>query len=181
MGVLFGESMRGTAGYAPLVVRVLVGLIMTAHGWQKLTQVGPANFGDQILGPLGVPLPEAMGYVVTFVELVGGILLIVGLLSRLAALLLTIDLVVAILLVKVNVGFLSGSNGTGAELELALIGGFLVILLAGPGKLSVDHSLGYEGDLVEEVSTRMRSRRSSSSRSRGSSSGRRGWRRRLPF
>src|SRR3954470_17985155 len=164
MGVLFGESVRGTAGYAPLVVRVLVGLIMTAHGWQKLTEFGPANFGDQMLGALGVPLPGVMAFVVTFVELVGGILLIVGLLSRLAALLLTIDLVVAILLVKVNVGLLSGSNGTGAELDLALIAGFLVVLLAGPGKLSVDHSLGYEEDLVEEASTQ--TRRSSSGGSR---------------
>jgi putative oxidoreductase len=48
-----------------------------------------------------------MGYVVTLVELRGGILLIIGPFSRLAALLLTIDLVVAILLMKVNLGFLS--------------------------------------------------------------------------
>jgi uncharacterized membrane protein YphA (DoxX/SURF4 family) len=48
-----------------------------------------------------------MAYVVTFVELVGDALLIVGLLSRLATLLLTINLTVAILLVKVNVGLLS--------------------------------------------------------------------------
>ena len=49
---------------------------------------------------MSVPAPELMAYVVTFVEIVGGILLIVGLFSRLAALLLTIDLVVAIGLVK---------------------------------------------------------------------------------
>jgi putative oxidoreductase len=134
------------AGFAPLVVRVIVGVIIAAHGWQKLTQMGPANFGGQMLSGLGVPLPVFMGYVVTFVELFGGILLILGLLSRLAALLLTIDLVVAILLVKVNVGFLSGSSGTGAELELALIAGLLVVLLAGPGKLSLDHVLGLERD-----------------------------------
>jgi hypothetical protein len=36
MGVLFGEPLRGGAGYAPLVVRVLVGLIMFAHVLQKL-------------------------------------------------------------------------------------------------------------------------------------------------
>jgi putative oxidoreductase len=92
-----------------------------------------------------------MAYVVTFVEVFGGILLIVGLLSRLAALLLTIDLVVAILLVKVNVGFLSGSSGTGAELDLALIAGLLVILLAGPGKLSLDHMLGLESDTTQRT------------------------------
>lgn len=173
MGVLFGKSMPRTAGYAPLVVRVLAGVIMTAHGWQKLTEFGPANFGEQVLAGLGVPLPVFMGYLVTLVELVSGILLIVGLLSRLAALLLTIDLVVVILLVKVNVGFLSGINGTGAELELALIACFLVILLAGPGKLSVDHILGYEGGLVQEAPTQSRRRRRSSGRSR--------WQRRLPF
>jgi hypothetical protein len=100
-----------------------------------------------MLTGLGIPLPVFIGYVVTFVELIGGILLIVGLLSRLAALLLTINLIVAILLVKVNIGLLSppGGSGVGAELDLALIAGFLVVLLADPGRLSVDHALGYEG------------------------------------
>jgi putative oxidoreductase len=107
-------------------------------------------------------LPELMAYVVTLVELIGGVLLIVGLLSRVAALLLTIDLVVAILLVKVNIGLLSPADGSGvgAELELALIAGFLVVLLAGPGRLLVDQALGYEGDLVEEAPTRRRRRSS---------------------
>jgi putative oxidoreductase len=151
MGALFGGSLRGGAGYAPLVVRVLVGLIMFAHGLQKL-QGGPANFG-QGLAQLGVPLPELMGYVVTFVELIGGILLIVGLFSRVAALLLTINLVVAILLVKVNIGLLSPPDGSGVGAE--------VVLLAGPGRLSVDQALGYEGDLVQETPTRGGRRRSS--------------------
>jgi putative oxidoreductase len=132
------------AELAPFILRVVLGTIMAAHGLQKL-QVGPANFGTA-LGQMGVPLPTLMGYVVTFVELVGGVLLIVGLLSRLAALLLTIDLVVAISLVKVHVGFLSPlQGGASAEFDLALIAGFLAILLAGPGRLSVDHARGYEG------------------------------------
>lgn len=147
------------ATLAPLAVRVIAGIIMFAHGLQKLIQVGPGNFGGQVLAGLGVPLPVFMGYVVTLVELVGGLLLIVGLFSRLAALLLTIDLVVAILLVKVNVGFLSGSSGTGAELDLALIAGFLVILFAGPGRLSVDHALGLEPDIVAEDPSSRRGRR----------------------
>ena len=143
------------ASLAPLAVRLITGIIILAHGWQKLTEMGPGNFGGQMLAGLGVPLPMFMGYVVTFTEIIGGLLLIVGFLSRLAALLLTINLVVAILLVKVNVGFLSGSSGTGAELDLALIAGFLVILFAGPGSLSVDHALGLEPDVVtEDPSTR---------------------------
>jgi uncharacterized membrane protein YphA (DoxX/SURF4 family) len=72
------------------------------------------------------------------------------------------NLAVAILLVKVNIGLLSPQDGrgVGAELDLALIAGFLVVLLAGPGRLSVDQALGYEGDLVEEAPTRRRRRSS---------------------
>ena len=143
------------AGLAPLAVRVIVGSIMFAHGLQKLLG-GPGNFAQGLTG-MGVPLPVLMAYVVTFVEVVGGLLLIVGLLSRLSALLLTINLTVAILLVKTGIGFLSpmGSPGVGAELDLALIAGFLVILFAGPGRLSVDHALGLEPDVIaEEPSTR---------------------------
>ena len=150
MRALYLEPLHRLTGLAPLVVRVLVGIIMAAHGLQKL-QVGPATFG-LVLSELGVPLPTFMAYVVTLVEFVGGILLIVGLLSRFAALLLTIDLVMAILLVKVHVGLLSPQSGPppGAELDLGLIAGFLVILLAGPGRLSLDYLLGHEGDVVQE-------------------------------
>jgi putative oxidoreductase len=101
-----------------------------------------------------------MGYVVTLVELVGGILLIIGLFSRLAALLLTIDLVVAILLVKINVGLIAPpQQGAGAELDLALIAGFLVILFAGPGSVSLDRALGIEEEGVARSSAPRRVRR----------------------
>ena len=141
------------ASLAPLAVRLIVGIIMAAHGLQKLTG-GPANFGQNVLGGLGVPLPVLMGYVVTFAELIGGILLIVGLLSRLAALVITINLVVAILLVKVNLGLISSQGSPpGAELDLALMAGLLVILLAGPGKLSLDYALGLDRDPITEGTT----------------------------
>ena len=149
MRMLSLSPMNRLAEFAPLVVRIIAGIIMAAHGFQKL-QAGPGNFGE-FLAQLGVPLPTLMGYVVTLVELVGGILLIVGLFSRLAALLLTIDLVVAILLVKVNVGLIApAQQGAGAELDLALIAGFLVILFAGPGSLSLDRTLGIEEEGVAQ-------------------------------
>ncbi|CAA9425625.1 MAG: hypothetical protein AVDCRST_MAG22-2886 [uncultured Rubrobacteraceae bacterium] len=83
MRTLALSPMDRLAELAPLVVRAIVGVIMAAHGLQKLLG-GPANFGG-VLGQLGVPAPTLMAFVVTFVELVGGILLVVGLLSRLAA------------------------------------------------------------------------------------------------
>lgn len=141
MGALSSLSRFGSL--APLVIRVVVGIIMAAHGFQKLMG-GPANFGG-FLGQLGVPAPTLMAYVVTFVELVGGVLLILGLLSRWAGLFLTINLAVAVLLVKSQVGLIAPPEaGAGAELDLALIAGFVAILLLGPGKLSLDYVLGIE-------------------------------------
>jgi hypothetical protein len=52
-----------------LIGRAVVGFIIAAHGWQKLTDVGPATFGSETLAGLGVPFPTLMGYVVTFTEL----------------------------------------------------------------------------------------------------------------
>jgi putative oxidoreductase len=126
-----------------LILRALLGFLVGVHGLQKLTTVGPEGFGHGLLAELGVPIPVVAGYVVTFAELVGGAFLILGLLTRLAALVLTIDLVVAIFLVKVNVGLI-GMKGAGAELELAYIAGFLALLLMGPGRLSLDRAIGLE-------------------------------------
>lgn len=67
------------ADSAPLVARVIVGIIMAAHGFQKLL-AGPGAFGQETLAGLGVPFPTLAGYGVIFVELVGGVLLILGLL-----------------------------------------------------------------------------------------------------
>jgi putative oxidoreductase len=117
------------AALAPLVVRLIVGVIMFAHGLMKL-QRRPAMFGEG-LAEMGVPAPGFMAYVVTFTELVGGALLVLGLLSRFAALALTIDLIVAILLVKLEVGLIAPrGGGSGAELDLALIAGVCHGLIA---------------------------------------------------
>lgn len=64
---------------------------------------------------------------------------------------LIIELAVAILLVKVNVRLIAPRESeAGMELDLALIAGFLLVFLVGPGKLSLDHALGLKSEVVEE-------------------------------
>jgi putative oxidoreductase len=130
-----------------LVSRLLVGFVMAAHGWQKLTDIGPAAFGTSTLDPVGVPMATTMGYVVTFTELIGGLLLMAGLLTRLAAIALTVDLVMAIILVKSKVPLIVAQDkpGAGMELDLALIAGFVIALFAGPGRFSLDRAFGVDG------------------------------------
>jgi putative oxidoreductase len=156
MRMLALSPLNRLAQFAPLVVRVIVGVIISAHGWQKLMG-GPANFAAG-LAQQGIPLPGLMAWVVTFVELVGGILLIVGLFSRLAALLLTIEFIVIILTLKIpmHVPLIAPPHSAypGVELDLALLAGFLVVLLMGPGRISLDHALGIERGVAEEPADR---------------------------
>ncbi len=134
------------ASLAPLALRLPVGVVMAVHGWQKLTQIGPANLGKGMLSQLGVPAAVPVAHAMTFAELTGGVLLIVGLLTRLATLPLLVILVGAIVLVKTDLGLVAppGALLPGAELDLALIGGLLAVLLLGPGRPSLDHLLGLE-------------------------------------
>ncbi len=125
-----------------LLARVIVGVLLFAHGYQKLFEIGVANFGDVFLEQLGIPLPGLAAWIVALVEFAGGLALILGLLSRVVALLATILLVVEILLVKLPVGLIAPvEGGPAAELDLALIAGLLVFLLVGPGRYSVDAGL----------------------------------------
>lgn len=148
--------LSGLADVAPVVVRVVIGAMIATHGWQKL-DAGVAGFAG-FLDSLGVPSPDAAAWAVTLLELVGGILLIVGLLSRLVALLLIAELVGAVYLVTWNLGLIADAAepGVGYERDLAYMLAFLVVLLLGPGKPSVDHLLRIERVVPAFAGTRTR-------------------------
>ncbi len=128
-----------TQGLGLAILRVVVGIVFLVHGGQKLLLFGPGNFGGQALAGLGVPLPVFMGYVVTFVELIGGILLIVGLFTRLVAILLALDMLVATLMVHLPNGFFMANNGF--EFTLLLLATAAALAVAGPGEVSLDRTL----------------------------------------
>lgn len=123
--------------FALLVLRVVAGVIFAYHGYLKLSG-GVDGFGG-LLDGLGVPLPLFFAWVVTLVELVGGILLILGLLTHLFSKLLAIDMLVAVLLVHAKNGLLV-QNG-GAEFALLLLAVMIALMTLGAGPWSLDASL----------------------------------------
>ncbi|MGQ0678798.1 MAG: DoxX family protein [Actinomycetota bacterium] len=133
------NQFRALAGYAPTVLRVGVGIVMAYHGLTKF-QGGISNVAG-FLASLGVPSANLVAPLLAGAELVGGVLLIVGLATRLWALVLALILVGAIFLVKVDMGLIA-AQGVGAELDLALLVGAVAILFLGPGKLAADNALG---------------------------------------
>jgi len=112
---------------ALLVLRLGLGIIMIAHGWQKLSG-GLGKFMG-FLPNIGVP--GWMAYPVVAAELGGGILVLVGLLTRLGALSILIDMTVAIIKVHWKNG-LKGPGGYEFPLACAVIAFALIFLGAGP-------------------------------------------------
>jgi putative oxidoreductase len=123
-----------TLGQAAL--RIVIGVIMAGHGWLKLIDI--ASWQAHV-AELGIPYPEIAAYLAIAGELLGGLGLIVGLLTRVAAFGVISVLAVAIGTVHLNKG-LFAQNG-GFELPLVLAVGALFIMLAGPDALTADRML----------------------------------------
>ncbi|MBI4150270.1 DoxX family protein [Candidatus Woesearchaeota archaeon] len=139
---MLAKVFKGSADYAPLVLRLALALVFIAHGYQKLFVMGVGAVAEMFAG-LGIPLASVSAWVVALVEFVGGICLLLGLLTRYAALLISIVMVVAILKVKLAVGLIApmGTPMPGAELDVALLAAAVSIVLAGPGKWALERTL----------------------------------------
>nr|WP_082535594.1 DoxX family membrane protein [Nonomuraea pusilla] len=119
---------------ASLISRVTIGVIFLVHGWQKW-QGGLAST-VQGFRQMGVPFPDASAAFATVAESVGGILLILGLLVRLAALVLLIDMIGAIVFVHGGNGV--SLSGNGWEFAGALAAASLLLLAVGGGRIGLD-------------------------------------------
>ena len=146
-----------------LAMRLTAGLLFAAHGYAKLfggegktvnaraqqhlgegfaqavARGGPANF-SRGLERMGVPAPGLMALVVGVTEFGGGLLLISGMLTRLAALGLAVNMVFAIKLAHWKQGMIGSASGY--MYAFSLLGSMLGLLFLGAGAASADHGTG---------------------------------------
>ncbi|HTR87721.1 MAG TPA: DoxX family protein [Reyranella sp.] len=135
---VFYDWSRQFASYltwlAPLAVRITVGWVFMGTGWTKLTHLPMIvqNFRG-----LGIPAPEVITPFVSGVEFFGGLLLLLGLLTRFAAVPLMVVMVVAI--VSAKAGDIDSIETLLGFEEVSYFVMFAWLAIAGPGPVSLDH------------------------------------------
>ena len=117
-----------------LVLRVVLGITFFIHGLVKF-QGGIENIVGWFAS---IGLPGALAYAVASIELVGGILLIIGLGSRVVSAILAVLMIGATLKVKLAVGFLGNGQMAGYELDLAFLAMAVFIAINGSKMFAVD-------------------------------------------
>ena len=137
-----GGMYRILSPYAYAFMRFSAGAVLVPHGVAKLFFGGAAATARGALGELGPDLSLVVAYFVGGVELFGALLLAIGLLTRVAALLILIEMIVIIFVILWPNGYFWTKQGY----EYALLWGLLsaAVLMRGGGRYSVDHYLPRE-------------------------------------
>jgi putative oxidoreductase len=130
-----GQTLRYLDRLQPLgllIARVVLGAIMIAHGYPKVFH-GGLHKTTAMVASMG--MPGWLGYPLAATEFLGGILLVVGLLTRYVSVAVLIDMTVAILKVHLKNGFTGPGN---YQFPLALAAMALLLILYGGGAISLD-------------------------------------------
>ncbi len=124
-------------GLATLVARVFISILFILAGFSKLTAIsGTAGY----FAGLGLPVPTVTAVIVGLVEFVGGLAILVGFQTRIAAAIVALFTIGATLVAHMN--FAEGMNALMAQKNLAIAGGLILLALQGAGSISIDAKRG---------------------------------------
>ncbi|MBN9250234.1 MAG: hypothetical protein BGO03_08840 [Mesorhizobium sp. 61-13] len=128
-----GAPAASNSSVAILVGRVLLSILFILSGFAKLTAIsGTAGW----FGSIGLPLPTVTAVVVGLVELLGGLAILVGFKTRIAAILLAVFTLAATAIAHLD--FADQMQVLMLQKNLGLVGGFLLLAAVGAGSISID-------------------------------------------
>ncbi|HEY4100781.1 MAG TPA: DoxX family protein [Gemmatimonadales bacterium] len=132
-------DLRGPrTGTGLLILRVTLGVLFFAHGYQKLVTIGLPEMQVGFM-KYHIPFPGVAAIFVTFLELLGGAALVLGLFTRILGLLFAVEMLVAIFAVHITHGLVGPGS---VELPLIFCAASAVLALSGAGIASLDRRIG---------------------------------------
>ncbi|MBX8825930.1 DoxX family protein [Ochrobactrum sp. SFR4] len=116
-----------------LISRIFLAILFILAGWSKLTGLeGTAQY----FGAIGLPMPSVTAVLVGLIEFVGGLAILIGFQTRIAAVVVALFTIGATLVAHMD--FAEGMNALMAQKNLAIAGGLLLLAVTGAGAYSVD-------------------------------------------
>ena len=132
-----GES-RILMTFGPLIVRVVLGSLFIINGWPKLVNLEQTQGFFDMMG-----LPADLALLIGLLEVVGGLFLILGLLTRIVALLFAIEMISAFIIVNIsNVVVLPEGYELGLlSIPILFMAISISLMLTGPGRFSIEWNI----------------------------------------
>ena len=121
------QQTKTVYNFAPLSLRIIAGIGFMMHGLPKLLDIAGTQTSFMNMG-----LPPELAIIIGLLEFLGGLAILLGIFTRIAAGLLVINMIGAILQVKLAKGFIGG-------FELDLL--YLAIMISGPGNISIEKNV----------------------------------------
>ncbi len=139
MSINTSASPAGTANasVAILAGRVLLSILFILAGFSKLTAIAGTA---QWFASIGLPMPTVTAVVSGLIELLGGLAILVGFKTRIAAIVLAVFTLAATAVAHLD--FSQAGNALMLQKNLGLTGGFLLLAVLGAGSLSIDGRRG---------------------------------------
>lgn len=126
-----------TLDYGLLVIRLALGIVMVAHGGQKLFTYGHAGVAGNFAA-MGMPVPQVAAALIIAVEFFGGLLMLAGLFTRYVGAAFAFAMLVATVQVHLPNGFFLPG---GYEFTMTLAAISIGLALTGPGRFSADAAI----------------------------------------
>ncbi|MGH3568633.1 MAG: DoxX family protein [Pseudonocardia sp.] len=134
------EPSRVLTDVALLVLRLAVAAVFIAHGWGDVFEAGVAT-NIQNYQDAGIPLAAVSAPFTAYIQLLGGILFVFGALTRPISVGFVIVMAGALFFVHPGESLVMGQDGSGSGFAFMMGAASLALLLAGPGRFSIDHLL----------------------------------------
>lgn len=124
--------------FGPLVIRVIAGAIFIINGWQKIIFLQQTRGYFMMIG-----LPQELAILIGLLEVIGGILLIVGLLTRVVSLLFTMEMISAFIILNIsNVIVLPKGYELGLlSIPILIMAISISLAITGPGRISIEWNI----------------------------------------
>jgi putative oxidoreductase len=138
---LSDNTQRLVSDLGLLLLRLAVGVVFIAHGWGDVSQEGGAAANIENYRAASIPLPELSAWFGAYMQLIGGIVVLFGALTRLISAGFAVVMAGALIFVHSGEALVMGQDGSGSGFAFIMFAASIALMGTGAGRFSLDRVL----------------------------------------